>query len=557
MEDSNLKNIILAIVLCLIVIFGWSYFAQYMGWIQPPDPQLIAQQEELQKQQAQEEIKKQQEADQAALVPTFTPSPGQDIIVETPLYKAVLYSGGATLKSFELKKYRMSLESSAPLVNIVGERTAAVAPLGLLVNSQPSWSTGKWAVEAGDNQGLKLAQGEQGSLIFNGEVDNLRVQRRLTFRADNYEIHEDVVVVNPTEQPRNVRLTYTVAADSRNASGDRYDVMRVAWDNNGNLDEESSIETLQTKGRLEAGRIIWAGAMSTYFLAGVLPQDPDNSTLKARAHNTVFRAALEPAAFLVNAKSSKSLQVRYWLGPKDRQQLTAVSEELAKSVDLGMFSLIAKGLLWILRYFYDFVHNWGIAIIMLTFVIKALFWPLTAKSYASMEKMKELQPRMLAIREKYKDDKEQMNREVMNLYRTFGVNPASGCMPILIQLPVFFGLYQALLTFIELRHAAFVEYLPGTDMLWLADLSSKDPFYITPILMGVTMVIQQKMSPPAADPTQRKIMMFLPIVFTFLFLTFPSGLVIYWLVNNILSIFQQWLMMRKNKTKKHAPRKAA
>ena len=137
----------------------------------------------------------------------------------------------------------------------------------------------------------------------------------------------------------------------------------------------------------------------------------------------------------------------------------------------------------------------------------------------------------------------------MNLYKTYGVNPASGCVPILVQLPVFFGLYQALLTFIELRHAPLISTLPGTDMLWLADLSTKDPLYITPIIMGLTMVIQQKMSPPAADPMQRKIMMFLPIIFTFLFLGFPSGLVIYWLVNNVLSIFQQWLMMRKNKKK--------
>ena len=187
------------------------------------------------------------------------------------------------------------------------------------------------------------------------------------------------------------------------------------------------------------------------------------------------------------------------------------------------------------------------AIILLTVVIKAVFWPLTAKSYASMEKMKKLQPMMTAIREKHKDNKELMNKEVMALYKTYGVNPASGCVPILIQLPVFFGLYQALLTSIELRHAPFITYLPFTDKLWLADLSAKDPFYITPIIMGLTMFLQQRMSPPATDPTQQKIMMFLPLIFTVLFLGFPAGLVIYWLVNNILSIFQQWLMMRKNK----------
>ena len=230
----------------------------------------------------------------------------------------------------------------------------------------------------------------------------------------------------------------------------------------------------------------------------------------------------------------------------DRKLLRDISDELARSVDLGTFSIIAKGLLWLLEFFHKYVHNWGVAIIMLTFVIKALFWPLTAKSYASMEKMKKLQPMMTAIREKYKNDKEQMNKEVMALYKTYGVNPASGCVPVLIQLPVFFGLYQALLTAIELRHAPLVSTLPFTDKIWLADLSAKDPFYITPVIMGVTMFLQQRMSPPATDPMQQKIMMFLPIIFTFLFLGFPAGLVVYWLVNNILSIFQQWLMMRKS-----------
>lgn len=165
-----------------------------------------------------------------------------------------------------------------------------------------------------------------------------------------------------------------------------------------------------------------------------------------------------------------------------------------------------------------------------------------------MEKMKKLQPHMVAIREKYKDDKELMNKEVMALYKTYGVNPASGCVPILIQMPVFFGLYQALLTSIELRHAPFITYVPGTDILWLADLSAKDPFYVTPVIMGLTMFIQQKMSPPASDPTQQKIMMFLPLIFTAMFLSFPSGLVVYWLVNNILSIAQQRMMAKKFST---------
>jgi YidC/Oxa1 family membrane protein insertase len=342
-------------------------------------------------------------------------------------------------------------------------------------------------------------------------------------------------------------LSYTAAADASNSTSDNYDGMRIAWDKDGSLAEESSAKTLESTGVQDNGRVYWAGVMSTYFLSAVLPGSPDGGmTVKARLQQNVYRAALEEPEISLAPGEDKICSVSYWFGPKERTRLQSVSPELAKSIDLGMFSLIAKGLLWLLQIFYSWVHNWGIAIIFLTVLIKAAFWPLTAKSYSSMEKMKKLQPMMTNLREKYKDDKERMNKEVMALYKTYGVNPASGCVPILIQLPVFFGLYQALLTAIELRHAPFIVHLPFTDIIWLADLSSKDPYYITPVVMGLTMFLQQRMSPPAADPTQQKVMMFLPLIFTVLFLSFPSGLVIYWLVNNILSIAQQWLMIRKN-----------
>ena len=163
-----------------------------------------------------------------------------------------------------------------------------------------------------------------------------------------------------------------------------------------------------------------------------------------------------------------------------------------------------------------------------------------------MEQMKKLQPMMKKLREKYGNDKQALNREIMQLYKTYKVNPAGGCLPILVQIPVFIGLYQALLNSIELRHAEFIRYLPFTDIVWLADLSAADPFYITPILMGATMFVQQWITPAAGDPTQQKIMMFMPLVFFFMFLNFPAGLVLYWLCNNILSVGQQWWMLRKS-----------
>ena len=543
MQES--KNLILAIVLCLLVLFGWGYVAEYLGLVQKVDPEVAAQRQEAARQEAIRAEQSRAEESRIATLPMFKPSPGRELTVDTPLYRAVFHTGGGALRSFELKKFRTTLAPDSPVVNIVDPRSAAVAPLGLVLNGQPTWSTGQWAMD-GDAGKISVPAGGEEKLRLSGEVDHLRVVRELSFSADSYLVRERVRIANTDTQPRRVRLGYTVAADSSNAAGDNYDTMRVAWDNDGSLEEESSTATLSTTGVRAVGKIHWAGAMSTYFLAAVVPSAADGVTVKGVSQDTVFRAAVEEPDIALDPGQEKEYSVAYWLGPKDRKLLRDISDELARSVDLGTFSIIAKGLLWLLEFFHKYVHNWGVAIIMLTFVIKALFWPLTAKSYASMEKMKKLQPMMTAIREKYKGDKEQMNKEVMALYKTYGVNPASGCVPVLIQLPVFFGLYQALLTAIELRHAPLISTLPFTDKIWLADLSAKDPFYITPVIMGATMFLQQRMSPPATDPMQQKIMMFLPIIFTFLFLSFPAGLVVYWLVNNILSIFQQWLMMRKS-----------
>ncbi|MDR2819720.1 MAG: membrane protein insertase YidC [Desulfovibrio sp.] len=549
MQDG--KNLILAIALCLIILFGWGHVAEYMGWVKKPEPVVALTAPDTAALQGARQIEmeasKRAEAEVAALRAAFTLSPGKELTIDTPLFDAVLYTGGGTLRSFRLKKYKTALTADAPEVNMIDERSAAVGALGLVINGQPSWSAGRWSMET-ETENLRLAQGKEDTLRLVGETDNLRVTRELTFSADSYLIREKIGIANPGDQTRSVRLSYTASSDASNASGGRYDSMRIAWDNDGSLSEETSTSTLETTGVQAVGRIYWAGAMSTYFLSAVLPGSPTGCIVKGLVQKNVYRAAVEEPEAVLAPGQTKEFTVSYWIGPKIRRDMLAVSEQLAKSVDLGMFSLIAKGLLWLLDFFHDYVNNWGIAIILLTIVIKAAFWPLTAKSYSSMEKMKRLQPMMAGIREKYKDNKEVMNKEVMALYKTYGVNPASGCVPILIQLPVFFGLYQALLTAIELRHAPFIVHLPFTNTLWLADLSAADPFYITPLVMGATMFFQQKLSPPASDPMQQKIMMFMPLIFTVLFLGFPSGLVIYWLANNVLSIAQQWGMARKNKT---------
>jgi YidC/Oxa1 family membrane protein insertase len=213
---------------------------------------------------------------------------------------------------------------------------------------------------------------------------------------------------------------------------------------------------------------------------------------------------------------------------------------LEGAVDFGWFQILALPLLYVLKFFYGFLGNYGWAIILLTLVIRILFIYPNHKSFKSMQDMQKLQPKIAKLREKYKDDKEAMNKELMGLYRTYKVNPMGGCLPMVLQLPVFIALYNILGNAIELRHAPFISTLPFTNIVWLADLSAKDPLLITPLIMGATMFLQQKMTPSPGDPTQAKMMLFMPIIFTFMFLNFASGLVLYWLFNNILSIGQQY-----------------
>lgn len=202
-------------------------------------------------------------------------------------------------------------------------------------------------------------------------------------------------------------------------------------------------------------------------------------------------------------------------------------------VSFGFFDPVAKPMLFLLKLFYKFIPNYGLAIIFLSVGIKLVFWPLTHKSQKSMKGMQKLQPKIAELKEKYKNNKEELNRKTMEFYRTNKVNPLGGCLPILIQIPVFFALYRVLLNSIEIRHAPLISF-------WINDLSSKDPTYISPLLMGASMFIQQKMTPTVGDPAQAKIMLAMPVIFTFMFLSFPSGLVIYWLVTNVLSIAQQY-----------------
>ncbi len=530
------KRVILATVISLFIIVGWTELSHRMGWT--PEP-VIA---ETTPEQVQNETVAPQEVVKALpAAAQFAAQEGREIKVETPLYKASFNTNGAVLTSFVLKNYSSELASNT-LLELISEEARLVSPMGILLSGQPTWHSAQWRSDANN---INLSEG-QASLEFLGNLDGIGIKRVLTFSHDTYLIKEHLELITP--QANSARIGFSIATSSLASPDNNYDTMKVTYEENG-LEEESSVKNLTKEGLQITGPISWAGLASNYFLTAVAPVtgDGNSPTLKARIQSDVWRVAIEESDVFLKANEANVRETFWWFGPKDRELLMNAPQELHVAVDLGFFDMLARPMLWILSFINTYALNWGISIIILTILIKIAFWPLTKASLNSMEKMKVIQPMMRELQEKYKDNKEEMSKQTMQLYKTYGVNPLGGCLPILVQIPVFFALYQVLLQSLDLRHSTFISYLPFTDIVWLADLSAKDPYYITPILMGASMLIQQLISPAMLDPTQKKMMMLMPVVFTFMFLNFPSGLVLYWLVNNVFSIVQQWYTLRKIK----------
>ncbi|PCI23237.1 MAG: membrane protein insertase YidC [Piscirickettsiaceae bacterium] len=282
----------------------------------------------------------------------------------------------------------------------------------------------------------------------------------------------------------------------------------------------------------------WAGMIQHYFGVAWIPQNENQYTYYTKAiDGGLFVIGAYSANKIVAAGESKVFNSVLYAGPKLQDQLTATAPGLDLMVDYGKLTIIAEPIFWLLSFFHDLVGNWGVAIILVTFSIKALFFKLSEKSYKSMAHMKLVQPRIVALKERYGDDKQKLNQAMMELYKTEKINPLGGCLPILVQIPVFISLYWTLLESVELRQAPFA--------LWIDNLSAADPYFILPVIYGITMFLQQRLNPAPVDPMQKKMMQMLPIMFTGFFAFFPSGLVLYWIVNNVLTITQQTIIMKR------------
>jgi YidC/Oxa1 family membrane protein insertase len=309
---------------------------------------------------------------------------------------------------------------------------------------------------------------------------------------------------------------------------------------NGESYEKKETESLETPA-IETHTNGWAANIQHHFLIAAIPQQGEPFTYRVDADkpNNLYRVSMvgeRPSA--LQPGQTTTATTTFFIGPKVQQQLREVAPGLELAVDYGRLTFLAAPLFWLLEKAYGIVKNWGLAIILVTLLIKLVFYPLTEASGKSMAKMRTVQPRLKALQERHKDDKQALSQATMELYKKEKVNPLAGCLPMLIQIPFFISFYWVLLESVEIRQAPF--------FLWIQDLSSRDPYFVLPILMGLGMFFQQKLNPTPPDPMQAKIMMAMPIVFTGMFAFFPSGLVLYWLTNSLLSIAQQWRINRAN-----------
>ena len=294
----------------------------------------------------------------------------------------------------------------------------------------------------------------------------------------------------------------------------------------------------------------WVAMLQHYFLTAIIPdkkEEPHTYYTRKGNNRSYIIGAATPTKEIISGDKG-ALTHRVYFGPKEQKEIEKLAEGLSLTVDYGIFWFLAKPLYWLLDYINSYTNNWGWSIVLVTVILKLLFYRLSAAGYRSMANMRRVQPRLVALKERYQDDRAQLNKAMMDIYKKEKINPLGGCFPILIQIPVFISLYWVLLESVELRQADFV--------LWIDDLSIADPFFVLPLIMGVTMFVQQKLNPAPMDPIQAKVMSILPIVFTVFFAFFPAGLVLYWVANNILSIVQQWAITRSiEKTSTHKPTK--
>ena len=537
------NRLLLAFVLSLAVFIGWGYFlAQIQGPLPVKEPGMEEFPEDAQALapksralgSAPSGLPKSESFQPTTPMPVpIDPFPGEEVLIQVSTGKThfVISNRGGVIKQLQLPRF---YDDGGNIIDLINNPDHLTPALALQANDPEVTAILQNAHYEPSTTSIVLSEfNPEGRLTLTlNHSSGLQVTRTYVFRFNDYMVEMDTQISAPSMASRNLQYQVLLGPGMGGKISSQTDYIvfsgATVFANNERIENppEDLNNTSYFKGDLQ-----WVAFQNKYFGSALIPQQGTKSGLVFKEEDQVF-VGLK----FESVQSAASAKVLYYGGTKELEILEDKGHHLVRMIDYGWFgnkfAFLVKPLLKVLAFFYNLTGNYGWSIIFMTFCIKILFFPLTHKSFKSMKGMQKVQPYVKIIQERNKDNRQKMNEEMMELYKKHKVNPIGGCLPMLLQIPVFIALYHALFFSIELRGAPF--------MGWVTDLSVADPYYVFPVLMGATMFLQQKMTPSMGDPMQQKIMMFLPIVFTFLFLTFPAGLVIYWTVNNILTISQQY-----------------
>jgi YidC/Oxa1 family membrane protein insertase len=563
------KRMMLAILLSIAVLIGYQY---YMTPVPPPGVQQAGTDNAKAPAPATPSAQSAPPAENApapppaAVEPVATAgalaprsrAPERTIEVRTPLYVATIDTAGGGVTSFRLDRYNDVPGPGGRPLDIIGSKSTRPMMLALYVDEdRPAFPVPM--IFASDAAGtVTVKDGESRSILLTWEsAGGVRMTREYVFHGGKYEFEVREQTSNGSAEPVTVRPGLDLAQRFvGELAGDSYSVHGLVTERaKGGLTRYSLKDI--SKGKAERGPVIWVAADAKYFTWIVKPdREWSLEQSKLLGEDGLLASVADTAATLRTGEMVRA-GAKVFAGPKRSDLLDAAGKGMEGLIDYGWFAIVAKPLVFLMKASNRVTGNYGIDIILLTVLIKILFYPLTQKSMASMRKMQELGPVLNKLKEKYKGDTNRINQETMNLYKTYKINPISGCLPMFAQIPVFIALYKGLLVTIELRHAPFflwIHDLSAPEHLWDLHLAGYTlPIRLLPLLMGVSMFVQQKLTPSSGmEATQQKMMLLMPVVFTFMFWSFPTGLVIYWLVNNLLSIGQQLLYNRQVEAAKAA-----
>lgn len=491
-----------------------------------------------------------------------TAGPASDAIhVRTDVLDVAIDTRGGTLKKASLLKYPVAKHDPNNPVTLLSPLSAELGLIetGLLTEGDGEEPNHLAQFEAEATEYTLDGNDQLTVTLTWDDRQGVSVVKQYDFERGSYIIHVQQTIVNDSNAEWRGAPYAQIQRHSYPQERSMFDVNTYSFhgpvvydgEKSTKLDRDDLISDGPFSMTAEDG---WLASIQHHFLSAVVPAAETEQHYKVAIRNDVAIASVVGSTHTVAAGDGQTFATTLFVGPKLQAQLENVTPTLKLTVDYGWLTIISEPLFWLLSRIELFVNNWGLAIIIVTIMIKLAFYKLTQASGRSMAKMREIQPRMKALQERYKDDRQQLSQAMMELYKREKVNPAAGCLPILIQMPFFLAFYWVLLESVEMRQAPFA--------LWIDDLSSKDPYFILPLIMGAAMFLQQKLNPTPADPIQARVMQIMPIVFTAFFAFFPSGLVLYWVTNTILSIAQQWRINkvveeegRKRRSSKKEPKK--